>query len=352
MRDPAATPEQMQFMCGSALLHKNHGRSAWIYAAESCKNQATFCRNRIFLREPLLPILQVRKGVSRVFFPIRVCCRQGTSFFFPMFHPRESERILKMRMPIKAVTDILMVIMFLLLMADRHTGNVFHEWLGVTVTGAFLLHTWLNRNWYKTLAEGHYSVSRIARLVLNMLLLLAVMGTLTSAVFISRTVFPSLEFRGELFSRAVHVCCAHWCFLLAAAHLGIYGKRLGAAPGRHVHASHSCWRDCILPVLCAVPAAYGAYVFLSRDLVYPLTMNGAFMLWNENERVIFLILDYGALFFLCAWAAHALSRPSREGKGRTRLLIRAWRERGSFPHESGMGMRLPRGNGNGVFHRR
>ena len=117
-----------------------------------------------------------------------------------------------------------------------------------------------------------------------------------------------------------------------------------------------------MPVLCAVPAAYGAYVFLSRDLVYPLTMNGAFMLWNENERVIFLILDdgddsalildYGALFFLCAWAAHALSRPSREGKGRTRLLIRAWRERGSFPHESGMGMRLPRGKGNGVFHRR
>lgn len=226
-----------------------------------------------------------------------------------------------MRMPIKAVTDILMVILFLLLMADRHTGNAVHEWLGIAVAGAFLLHTWLNRNWYKTLTKGRYNFSRSIQLVLNMLLLLAVIGTLASAVLISRTVFPFLGLRGELFSRAVHVCCAHWCFLLTAAHLGMYGKRLSVTLGRHVHFPRPHWWERVSPVLYIALTAYGAYVFLARELTYPLTMNSAFMLWNENEHVLFFLLDYGALFFLCAWSTCAFFHLLREGKWRARFLV-------------------------------
>lgn len=220
-----------------------------------------------------------------------------------------------MNMPIQAVTDILMAVLFLLLMADSHTGNAVHEWLGVAAAGAFLLHTWLNRSWYRTLTKGRYGFSRSARLVLNMLLLLAIMGTLTSAVLISRTVFPLLGLGGELLSRTVHVCCAHWCFLLAAAHLGMYGKRLGATLERHVHFPHPHWWERVSPALCIALAAYGAYVFLSRELMYPLTMNSAFMPWNENEHVLSFLLDYGALFFLCAWTVYAFPSVIRKKTG-------------------------------------
>ncbi len=226
-----------------------------------------------------------------------------------------------MRIPIKTVTDILMVILFLLLMADHHTGNAIHEWLGVTLAGAFLLHTWLNRIWYKTLTKGRYNFSRAVQLVLNMLLILAVIGTLTSSVLISRTVFPFLGLRGELFSRSIHVCCAHWCFLLAAAHLGMYGKRLSVTLERYIGFSLPRWWGRISPVLYVAFAAYGAYVFLSRELIYPLTMTSAFMLWNESEDMVFFLLDYGALFFLCAWVTCAFSHLLRKGKEQIRLLV-------------------------------
>ncbi|MGN1038970.1 MAG: hypothetical protein ACI4P0_06200 [Mailhella sp.] len=208
-----------------------------------------------------------------------------------------------------------MGILFLLLMADHYTGNALHEWMGITVAGAFLLHTWLNRNWYRALAKGRYNFSRTLQVLLNMLLLMAAMGTLITAVLISRTVFLFLGFKGELFVRTVHVCCAHWLFLLSAAHLGIYGKRLKEELGLSVSFLRSYMVERVSLVFYAVLAAYGAYAFSSRELIYPLTMNSAFMLWNENDPLFFFLFDYGAVFVLCAWASwilfHCVVRKSR-----------------------------------------
>ena len=229
-----------------------------------------------------------------------------------------------MSIPTKLLTDILMSVLFLLLMADRHTGNAIHEWLGVTLAGAFLLHTWLNRIWYKTLRRGRYDFSRVARLILNILLLLAILGTLASSVLISRTVLSFPGLRGELFARTLHVFCAHWSFLLAAAHLGIYEKRLHTAYGRRVRFTLPHWCNRASPVLGVVLAAYGAYVFMYRELVYPLTMNSAFILWNENENVVFFLLDYGVIFFLCAGATHALSCLMRKRNGPVLRPVEAW----------------------------
>lgn len=250
-----------------------------------------------------------------------------------------------MRIPMHAATDILMVILLLLLMADRHTGNTVHEWLGVTAAGAFLLHTWLNRSWCKTLAKGRYDFARAVRIVLNILLLLAVTGTLASAVPISRTVFPFMGLGEELASRAVHVCCAHWCFLLAAAHLGMYGKRFGATLGRHVHFPRPHWWERVSPALHVALAAYGAYVFLSRELICLLTMNSAFMLWNGDEHVAFFLLDYGALFFLCAWAAWMLSRlVCGKGKQQMPLLVKKQRRPEKRSHSFSSGRRFRHGS--------
>ena len=274
-----------------------------------CKNQATFCENCIFIRATASSILQLRTDIPHL----------------PLYSLRHKwERITKMSIPTKLLTDILMAVLFLLLMADRHTGNTIHEWLGVTLAGAFLLHTWLNRIWYKTLRRGRYDFSRVVRLILNMLLLLAILGTLASSVLISRTVFPFPGLRGELFARTLHVFCAHWTFLLAAAHLGIYGKRLQTAHGRRVRFTLPHWCSRASPVLCVVLAAYGAYAFLYRELIYPLTMNSAFMPWNGNEHMLFFLLDYGVIFFLCAGAAHMLSRLMRKRNAPVLRPAEAW----------------------------
>lgn len=240
--------------------------------------------------------------------------------------PQQPDEDTDMKWPLSAkpLFDALMAILFFLLMADRHTGNVAHECLGVALIGSLLLHTWFNRNWYTTLYKGRYNFSRSIRLMLNLLLLATLVGTLASAVVISKTIFSFMGFKGELFSRTVHIFFAHWCFVLAAVHLGLYWKRLSATIRRHAflpypHVPAGSW--IFIRVSLAV---YGAYAFLQRELSYPLTMRSAFMAWGDNDGLGLFLLDYCAVFFLCAWTASVLSRLMRNVDGHAPRPMENW----------------------------
>lgn len=211
---------------------------------------------------------------------------------------------LTMNMPAKIFTDILLFLLFLLLMAAPHTGSVAHEWLGMVLCGVFLLHTWLNRVWYKSLSKGRYSFIRIVRLVLNVLLLLSMVGTLASSIPISRTIFAFAELKGELYIRTLHVFCAHWCFIFAAIHFGLYTKRFCSSLERIFSCTSPSGYRLASSGLSIVFAAYGIHAFLQRELIYPLTLRSTFMPWSENTAIF--LLDYSAVFFLCAWTVSVL----------------------------------------------
>ena len=76
--------------------------------------------------------------------------------------------------------------------------------------------------------------------------------------------------------------------------------------------------------LCVVLAAYGAYAFLYRELIYPLTMNSAFMPWNGNEHVLFFLLDYGVIFLSVRRSGHMLSRLMRKRNAPVLRPAEAW----------------------------
>ena len=217
--------------------------------------------------------------------------------------------------PEKPLLDASMVILFPLLMADRHTGNIPHEILG--------------RPFYRSVLAAHMAEQALVRNPVQRPLspcplhpgsvehsVAAVfVGTLASAAVISKSVFSFLGFKGELFSRTLHIFFAHWSFLLAAVHLGLYWKKMSATLNRYALPPHSCRHKALSPLIGIVIASYGAYVFIQRELAYPLTMRSAFMAWSENDGIPLFLLDYGAAFFLCAWAASALSRLIRKKSG-------------------------------------
>lgn len=211
---------------------------------------------------------------------------------------------MKSSLPLKLLLDGCMILLFLLLMADRYTGNSVHEYSGLVLTGGLFLHGWMNRSRIKMLLKGRYSFSRSIRLLMNLLLLTAAVGTLGSAVVISNTVFLFPGLQGELFSRKLHVFFAHWSFILAAGHTGIYWNTPAAMLNRTFLPPQV--NRVFLVFAAAVIAVYGAYAFMQRELAYPLTMRSAFMMWSENEGILLFILDYSAIFFLCAGAVHAL----------------------------------------------
>ncbi len=244
----------------------------------------------------------------------------------------------------RPLLDSAMTILFLLLMADRYTGNAAHEWLGMFLVLLVALHTYENRRWYGLLVRRAGMGPRCPRFVVNTLLLAAFAGTIASAVPISKTVWASLGLRGELFARSTHLFFANWCFLLAAAHTGLYGKQIANALRRVFSISGVEGRSSaprIPPVLRAftgfaslAATVYGLSVFFRRELFYPLTLRSAFPVWMPGENPILFMIDYVCLFYGCALTSSRLARllrsDSKPGQQRSIAVTTATRSHSSL----------------------
>ena len=239
-------------------------------------------------------------------------------------------------MTAKVLLDGLMVFLFLLLMADRHVGNAVHEWLGLLLGVLAFCHAVWNRRWYGTLFKGRYNPIRGIRLLVNLLLPVAFIGTVASAVPISASVFAFLDFEGALSYRTLHVFCAHWAFLLAAVHFGLYASAVLFVMKRHAVLLHGNAR--VWTFLGTLFACYGLYALSQRELGAALTMRSSFMFWGEQDSLPRFLLDYGAIFFLFLWTAFLLVR--RPGGGAVERMGKRSLPAGGFcavpPAEGGL----------------
>lgn len=206
-----------------------------------------------------------------------------------------------------------MVPLLLLLMADRYTGNAAHEWGGAVWLCLLLWHVRINRGWWRAVFRGGAFRAHPARTLVTLALSAAVAGMTASAIPISNTLFAGMGGEGGLGARAVHVFCAHWCFLLAAAHLGLYWKRLSLRKRLFVRAEGLA---CVFRVVPPLLAAYGVWAFQAREWVFPLTMSASFSAWAADDGPMLMILDLLAIFHLWAWAAYRVSAfAARRRKG-------------------------------------
>ena len=103
---------------------------------------------------------------------------------------------MRIRMPARTMLDALMALLFLLLMADRHTGNAAHELMGLLLAGLALLHARLNARWYGALGGGFRTPHRAVLSLANLALLAAFIGTLASAIPIPARCSASWAFTG------------------------------------------------------------------------------------------------------------------------------------------------------------
>ena len=78
----------------------------------------------------------------------------------------------KKRNTARRIVDAAMTVVLLFLMAYQVTGEVAHEWIGVSMTILVIVHQILNRKWYGALFKGKYNPYRILTTVLSILLVL------------------------------------------------------------------------------------------------------------------------------------------------------------------------------------
>ena len=105
----------------------------------------------------------------------------------------------------RIATDLIMTALLLLLMSYSLVGEAAHEWLGVGIFLLFLLHHFLNKNWFKSPFRGKYLPIRILQTAVDLLVFLCMAGSMISGILLSRYVFRLDIHRFSAALQAVHL---------------------------------------------------------------------------------------------------------------------------------------------------
>ena len=209
---------------------------------------------------------------------------------------------------IKIMTDILMTVILLLLMAYSLVGEAAHEWLGIGMFVLFILHHILNRRWSQNLLNGKYTPYRILQTALVLLVLISMLGSMVSGIILSHHALTFLHIsRGQSWARTVHMLCGYWGFVLMSLHLGLHWNTMLAMAGKMVKKS-SVPRTWALRIAGCMIAAYGAYAFAQRGLGRYMTLRDQFVFFDFSEPLILFLLDYMAIMVLFVFIGHYLTK--------------------------------------------
>ena len=216
---------------------------------------------------------------------------------------------------IKLCADALITAALLFLMGYQFWGETAHEWVGTGMFVLFILHHILNLNWYKRLFKGNYTAKRTVTLCVDILVLLAMLALMYSGIVMSSHVFAFLPIEsGIALARKLHILGAYWGFILMSLHLGLHWNMILGMLRKHVKLPVSRARDTALFLASAVIAAYGVYVFISRNFATYLFLQSEFVFLDYSEPKLLFYLDYLALMGLCIFITHYASKLYRRKK--------------------------------------
>ena len=214
----------------------------------------------------------------------------------------------------KIITDIMMTIILLLLMAYSMVGEAAHEWLGIGMFVLFILHHILNRRWSQNLLKGRYTPYRGLQAALVMLALISILGSMISGIVLSRHALAFLPITGgQSWARTLHMLSAYWGFVLMSLHLGLHWNIMLAMARKMVKES-SVPRTWALRIAGCLIAAYGAYAFVRRGVGRYMTLRDQFVFFDFSEPMILFLLDYMAIMGLFVFIGHYLAKALTHSK--------------------------------------
>ena len=204
----------------------------------------------------------------------------------------------------KIVTDILMTVILLLIMARSLVGEAAHEWLGIGMFTLFILHHVLNNAWCRNLRRGEYTPFRIMQTALVMLALLSMLGSMVSGIILSRYALAFLPITGgQSWARIVHMLCAYWGFVIISLHLGLHWNMMLGMMKR-LFKNSSVVRKWIARGLGFFIAGYGLYAFFKREIGSYMLLKTQFAFFDLYEPLTHFLLDYIAVMGLCVFIGH------------------------------------------------
>ena len=142
----------------------------------------------------------------------------------------------------RIIFDIVLLAVFLLSDIPAFTGIPAHEWIGIACTVVLVIHC-ASRGAVpagRNAQAGKTSGAKVARIVLNVLLLLALAVCAVSGIMVSGTVLPMLGLYagGFFFWDPLHAFAAKVLLTLLLVHIVVNGRALFAM-GRAMRSSRT-----------------------------------------------------------------------------------------------------------------
>ncbi len=187
---------------------------------------------------------------------------------------------------VKYFVDALMLVLMLFLAAYQVAGETAHEWLGVGMAVALIVHHLLNVKWTAALFKGKYNAYRAVLVATNALLLSSVALTVATGSAMSAHATPFLY--GVLpitFARRFHLAMSFWTFVLIGFHLGLH------AP---TWTSGIKWNDKVktaFAFMFAAIAGCGLWLFVRNGIVDYMFFRTAFAFFDFEKAAALVILE-------------------------------------------------------------
>ena len=213
---------------------------------------------------------------------------------------------------VKYFVDALMLALLLLLTAYQVVGETAHEWLGIGMSGALILHHFLNVKRTAALFKGKLNAYRAVLVATNALLLSSVALTVATGAAMSSCATPFLYgFLPIAFARRFHLAMSFWTFLLAGFHLGLHAPTLTSRIKWNVKIKTA------LAFIFAAVAGSGLWLFVKNRIVDYVFFRAAFAFFDYEKRASLVFLENVAI--IAAFAFFGASCVS---------LIMAWKSSG------------------------
>lgn len=193
---------------------------------------------------------------------------------------------------LRIILDLVIVLLLPVLMGYSLVGELYHEIVGILMGVLFTVHLILNRKWFTVLFNGKYNARRVITTTINILLILCVLTSMVSGIFISKHIFRFLGLSiGASLMRSLHMLAAYWGFILMSFHAGTHG-------GLMLPKIRSKAVKYTISTLLLLVSAYGVYAFIKRGFTDYLFSKVIFVFFDFSEPFIFYYLDYLAVIVL------------------------------------------------------
>lgn len=158
----------------------------------------------------------------------------------------------------RIIVDIGMLVSFLVLLDYRLVRNVGHEGLALVFFLLFLLHTWFNRQWYRSLPRGRWNRDRKLTLMADILLLGSFAAVMVTGVLISHTL-PHVFGSAPRLIHQIHHVAGYLMVPAIGFHLGLHWNAILPRMERGMGLSKIPFRSFLYKVLLLLIAAGGIY---------------------------------------------------------------------------------------------